>query len=362
MFPEDLSKLIEASLVDGVITDQERAVIRKRALLEGVDPDEVDLLLDAEVQKIRQKQEEAVTKVKKCPRCGEIIPAMSVKCPSCGYELSNIDANQSVQKLFSMVNDIYSLPTSEREKDEKAKILINNFPIPTTKDDILEFLFLAIPNSQDNHSLLAKIGNAIMWSFIGILGIALLFTLWGIPILAFAIYYCKKNDISIGIGKKNKLAKVWRLKCDQIIMKAKYSLSDDPQVMARIEEYEKQNKQKQMMVYGGLAAAVLIAALYFGYSSYRENSAKGDVDRQYTELCNRIDNLDVPNAINRDEQVNQLLKIVWNDVDGGGSYQDKKKENYLQKKRAYANQLEQYYDPSEKCPDEIRNPDLYLKN
>lgn len=362
MFSEELNKLIEASLVDGVLTDKERSVIRKRALLEGVDPDEVDLLLDAEIDKLRIQQESAVKKVKKCPSCGEIIPAMSIKCPTCGYELRNMDANESVEKLFSMVNDIYSLPTSEREKDEKAKILINNFPIPTTKDDILEFLFLAIPNSQDNHSLLAKIGNAIMWSFIGILGIALLFTLWGIPILAFAIYYCKKNDISIGIGKKNKLAKVWRLKCDQIIMKAKYSLSDDPQVMARIEEYEKQNKQKQMMVYGGLAAAVLIAALYFGYSSYRENSAKGDVDRQYTELCNRIDNLDVPNAINRDEQVNQLLKIVWNDIDGGGSYQDKKKENYLQKKRAYANQLEQYYDSSEKCPDEIRNPDLYLKN
>ena len=83
MFSEDLQKLIEASLVDGVITDQERAVIRKRALLEGVDPDEVDLMLDAEVQKLRQKQQEAVAKVKKCPACGEIIPAMSVKCPTC---------------------------------------------------------------------------------------------------------------------------------------------------------------------------------------------------------------------------------------------------------------------------------------
>ena len=362
MFSEDLSKLIEASLVDGVITDQERAVIRKRALLEGVDPDEVDLLLDAEVQKIRQKQEEAVTKVKKCPRCGEIIPAMSVKCPTCGYELRNVDANQSVQKLFSMVNDIYSTQASESEKEEKAKILINNFPIPTTKDDILEFLFLAIPNSQDYHSVLAKIGNAIMWFFIAFFGLFLIVSLWGIPILAFAIYYCKKNNISIGIGKKNRLAKVWRLKCDQIIMKAKYSLSDDPQVMARITEYEKQNRQKQMMIYGGLAAAVLITALYFGYSSIRENSAKGDVDRQYAELCNRIDNLDVPNAINRDEQVNKLLKIVWNDIDGGGSYQENKKDNYLKKKRAYANQLEQYYDSSEKCPEEIRYPDLYLKN
>ena len=60
MFSEDLQKLIEASLVDGVITDQERAVIRKRALLEGVDPDEVDLMLDAEVQKIiNEAHEEA---------------------------------------------------------------------------------------------------------------------------------------------------------------------------------------------------------------------------------------------------------------------------------------------------------------
>lgn len=362
MFSEELNKLIEASLVDGVITDQERAVIRKRALLEGVDPDEVDLMLDAEIQKIRQKQEEAVAKVKKCPRCGEIIPAMSVRCPTCGYELRNIDANQSVQKLFSMVNDIYSLQTSESEKEEKAKVLINNFPIPTTKDDILEFLFLAIPNSQDYHSLLARIGNVIMWFFIGILGLALIFSLWGIPLVAFAVYYCKKNNISIGIGKKNKLAKVWRLKCDQIIMKAKYSLSDDPQVMARIEEYEKQNRQKRMMIYGSIVAAVLFIALYWGYSSIRENGAKGDVDKQYSELCIKIDRLETPNSINRDEQVNKLLKIMWSDIDGGGSYQEKKKESFLEKKRAYASQLEQYYDSGEKCPDEIRYPNLYIKN
>lgn len=102
MFSEELSKLIEASLVDGVITDQERAVIRKRALLEGVDPDEVDVMLDAEVQKIRKKQEEAVTKVKKCPSCGEIIPAMTAVCPSCGHVVdarNDSDLNQYMEKL-----------------------------------------------------------------------------------------------------------------------------------------------------------------------------------------------------------------------------------------------------------------------
>lgn len=105
MFSEDLSKLIEASLVDGVITEQERAVIRKRALLEGVDPDEVDLMLDAEVQKIRIKQEEAVAKVKKCPSCGEIIPALSGICPSCGYSLA-VTQEDANHELLSMMSEM----------------------------------------------------------------------------------------------------------------------------------------------------------------------------------------------------------------------------------------------------------------
>ena len=49
MYSDDLKKLIDAALVDGVITDKERFVIRKHAISEGVDPDEVDILLDAEL-------------------------------------------------------------------------------------------------------------------------------------------------------------------------------------------------------------------------------------------------------------------------------------------------------------------------
>lgn len=123
MFSEDLQKLIEASLVDGVITDQERAVIRKRALLEGVDPDEVDLMLDAEVQKIRKKQEEAVTKVKKCPSCGEIIPALTGVCPSCGYVISikSNDSHELMDLLDSMEKELKNLK-SGRSEDPKAQL------------------------------------------------------------------------------------------------------------------------------------------------------------------------------------------------------------------------------------------------
>lgn len=117
-----------------------------------------------------------------------------------------------------------------------------------------------------------------------------------------------------------------------------------------------------MLLYGSVAFAVLIIFLYFGYNNHREDGAKDDVDKQYTELCGRIDKLDVPNTLNRDEQVNMLLNIVWTDIDGGGSYQDKKKESYLEKKRAYASQLQRLFENSEKCPDEIQFPDWYIKN
>ncbi len=51
MFSEELNKLIEAALADGVITNKERTIILKRAKAEGIDPDEVEIYLDAELHK-----------------------------------------------------------------------------------------------------------------------------------------------------------------------------------------------------------------------------------------------------------------------------------------------------------------------
>ena len=104
MFSESLKQLIEASLVDGVLTDQERKVITKRALLEGCDPDEVNLLLDAEVQKIRQQKQASQPKVNKCPACGEILPALTGICPSSGTVINNDSRNQELDFLIEQIN------------------------------------------------------------------------------------------------------------------------------------------------------------------------------------------------------------------------------------------------------------------
>ena len=81
-------------------------------------------------------------KVYKCPLCGEIINSFVPICPSCGYEIrgiSNSDAVQGFAKKLDLV----------RTTQEKVSI-IRNFPIPNTKEDILEFMILAASNISDN--------------------------------------------------------------------------------------------------------------------------------------------------------------------------------------------------------------------
>ena len=50
----NLGKLIDAVIADGVITDKERAVILKKAVANGYDSDEVEILLDAKLYEVQQ--------------------------------------------------------------------------------------------------------------------------------------------------------------------------------------------------------------------------------------------------------------------------------------------------------------------
>ena len=45
----ELEKLIDFALADGVITDKEREIIRKKAEKIGEDPDEAEMILDAKL-------------------------------------------------------------------------------------------------------------------------------------------------------------------------------------------------------------------------------------------------------------------------------------------------------------------------
>lgn len=232
MYNEQLEQLIDAALADGVLTEKEKQILFKKAQAMGVDLDEFEMVLDARLYKINQAkvaeqqlQQTAAPKsdkygdVKKCPACGAMIESFTARCPECGHEFSNIAANSSIQKLFEMLNEVEANSREDStsllgglgqfygktfasafggDKDtRRRKAIIQNFPIPTTKDDILEFLAQAVPLARKP-----------------------------------------------GLFSQDQMAKemypVWKAKCEQIIMKARFSMQGDKQTLEMIKEYAKE--------------------------------------------------------------------------------------------------------------------------
>ena len=151
MFSKELESVIEATLADGVLTDKERAVLHKRAAEEGVDPDELDVVIEGRLAKMKREENwlrpappsDKFGDVKKCPRCGEPVEPMAVKCSACGYEFRNVEALKSSQSLAEKLEAIEEAyrgkEDSEFDVHREQVTAIKNFPIPTTKEDLLDF-------------------------------------------------------------------------------------------------------------------------------------------------------------------------------------------------------------------------------
>ena len=174
MYSKDLEEIIEAALADGVLTDKERAVLHKRAIMEGVDPDELDVVIDGRLAKKKKEADwlrpdppqnlhnEKMGNVVKCPNCGCTEISGRAVCPECGYAFTNVKANRSVERLAeqlaaierdrrgdsisNLIGGVSSL-LGGGKAGEKVSI-IKNFPVPNTREDLLEFLSMLKPKSS----------------------------------------------------------------------------------------------------------------------------------------------------------------------------------------------------------------------
>ena len=120
--PEELQALINQYLTDGVLTDKERAVILKKAEGMGLDHDEIDLYLDAEVQKIDQATDAAVRKQKgkSCPYCGGSVPQLADKCPHCGENIT-AEASEELQEILENLEEaLVGLKSGQEINKNKA--------------------------------------------------------------------------------------------------------------------------------------------------------------------------------------------------------------------------------------------------
>lgn len=157
MFSKEMETLIEAVLQDGVLTDQEKAVLVKRAEKEGVDIDELDVYIQSLLQKRHQEEaaEDAkadratkIGSVRRCPNCGYNVPSGFAACPQCGQTFNVTETSDSWEKLQDKLNSMKAGFWDTGLGKRKDEVIIN-FPVPNTRADLLEFLSSLQPKAKN---------------------------------------------------------------------------------------------------------------------------------------------------------------------------------------------------------------------
>jgi len=153
MYNDKIEEIIRAALADGIVTEKEKQILLRRAQIEGIDLDEFEMIFDArllEAQKAKDpaRKSEKYGGVRKCPACGAIIPSFQGVCPECGHEFIDVDANESSKKLAEALLGEYNV--------RKQQQIIETFPLPNTKSDLLEFLTALKPQIQDVDNVLSN--------------------------------------------------------------------------------------------------------------------------------------------------------------------------------------------------------------
>ena len=221
-----IERLIDMALADGELTEKEKQVLFKKAESMGIDLDEFEMVLDARLFEKRKAMQapkpvahdsapksDKYGDVRKCPSCGAIVESFIIRCPDCGHEFRNIGATSSFSLLSAKIEALDAKKTggffsafTDEGIDKKKASLIKGFPIPTTKEDILEFLTMATP-----------------------LGMPATKSIWSSGRLD---------------PNEREISKAWRAKCEQVIMKARFSMKEDKALLEQIEQYAIQLKIK----------------------------------------------------------------------------------------------------------------------
>lgn len=80
-----------------------------------------------------------------CPKCGEMFRSFEPVCPYCGFELRGIKGSKAIKDLADKLENA--------ENDYQRIVIVKNFPIPNTREDILEFMLLAASNFDADYHI-----------------------------------------------------------------------------------------------------------------------------------------------------------------------------------------------------------------
>lgn len=255
IFSNRVELVIKAAMTDGVITDKEREAIKQMAMQDGIPADVVDVMLDARLEEAKKQHQK---KQHRCPNCGAEIDAFKATCPYCGTDLKGHTTVLSVQELNQRLQEIDKRGLSEDEAQSARRSLISTFPVPNSREDLLEFLTLSAANSKKTGGVtrspfmryllafLAMIASIFAARFIGrsifgrrsgLLG-DVATDVMGSSGGAYALAKGNKQ-----VTEHNQLADVWKAKFQQCMTKARLVLTD-PRDIATLDDLDRQMGKK----------------------------------------------------------------------------------------------------------------------
>ena len=308
-------------------------------------------MLDAELlKKTSSTNPQKHGDIRKCPSCGAIYEAGSVKCRQCGYVFVGVKANSSAKLLFDKLNDLdnkyrdkkggsYFLATMGLSKPIEAKMdtergnVIKNFPVPTTKEDLLEFIPIMEERWKGTKSVSDTTGRFLL--------------------------------------DKEKMA--YRSKYLECIQKAQMMFGNDKDFLYIFERYNKKNWAMDGIInklrLSKSAYIAIFTVLFFAFSYIGESFSDNDKEKERIEIRNQIDNeyeriskmidsMETPNNTNYDQSKRDILTLSWNEImikDGFREekyYQIEKKQQFEEKKRTYILLLNSVYKKKYRKDDE----------
>ncbi len=111
----DIERLIDAALMDGVVTDKERAILIKKATAQGIDPDEFEMVLDA---KILEKGAQSAPAASSTP---DIAPAVEAAAVAVAAEKAAEEAKAKAETEAKAKAEAEAKAKAETEAKAKAE-------------------------------------------------------------------------------------------------------------------------------------------------------------------------------------------------------------------------------------------------
>lgn len=281
------------------------------------------------METLNTRTQEFVGTIRKCPNCGAELPGMVAICPQCGHEITGVGANVSVREFF----DNY-----QKEIDTIRKIdMINNYPIPNVKEDLIEFALIA---SQQLKAELNARTNRISFMNSNFDGKRKVI---GNPFSKK--YHENFNDVNT---YAEDFLSAWEAKLDQVRLKAEIVLASDSSALFQInkifsdvsklktkfENKKERIKKLNIAIIVIIVVATLVLSIFL--VTVAEKPAKNETAR--LEALQKEILMDIKNN-DYDMAELKLSELRWSIYPDGSTYKSEV-QSWNQKRELLQNQID----------------------